>query len=66
MLMYDEPLTEDEIDEIKRLMSILNRSEYSLNQYYNNRILVDNSKNLLEQLLLNSGILGLEELVYKI
>ena len=64
MLLYNESLTEDEIDETKRLMRILNRSDYSLNQYYKNRILIENRENLLERLLVNSGILGLEELVY--
>ena len=64
MLLYNESLTEDEIDETKRLMRILNRSDYSLNQYYKNRILIENRENLLEGLLVNSGILGLEELLY--
>lgn len=66
MLMYDEPLTEDEIDEAKRLIRTLNRSEYLLNQYYKNKILIENRTSIIEQLLVNSGIMGLEELVYQI
>lgn len=66
MLMYDETLTEDEIDEAKRLIRTLNRSEYLLNQYYKNKILIENRTSIIEQLLVNSGIMGLEELVYQI
>lgn len=66
MSLYSETLNDDELDELDRFYRKLNKDEYQLNKYYSTDyqdIVVSDDKN--QQLLLHSGILSLERLLYE-
>ena len=66
MSMFGEKLDDDEIDELDRFYRKLSKEEYQLNKYYlekyqNFNVSEDDNK----QLLLHSGILSLEKILYE-
>ena len=66
MEMFGEKLDDDEMDELHRFYRKLNRGEYQFNQYYPKEfqeLNVSEDKN--QQLLLHSGILSLEKILYE-
>lgn len=66
MNLFGEELNEDEIDELERFYRKLSKEEYQLNKYYPTdyqNISVSEEKN--QQLLLHSGILSLEKILYE-
>ena len=66
MEMFGEKLDDDEMDELHRFYRKLNRGEYKFNQYYPKEfqeLNVSEDKN--QQLLLHSGILSLEKILYE-
>lgn len=66
MNLFDEDLNDDELDELNGFYRKLCKAEYNLNQYY-----ADNYQNIIasednnKQLLLHSGILSLEKILYE-
>lgn len=65
MVMNGEDISEYEIEEMNDMKRILKRKEFSYEQYYENSEHVTVITDTLEQLLLNSGIKSLEQLLYE-
>lgn len=66
MSMFGEELNDDEIDELDRFYRKLKKEEYQLNKYYPEEYQeLDVSDDPNQQLLLHSGILSLEEMLYE-
>jgi hypothetical protein len=66
MKLFGEELNDDEIDELDRFYRKLSKEEYQLNRYYPTGyrdFSVSEDKN--QQLLLHSGILSLEKILYE-
>ena len=66
MSLYGENMNDDELDELDRFYRKLSKEEYQLNKYYPaeyQNIHVSEDKN--QQLLLHSGILSLEKILYE-
>ena len=66
MNLFDEELNDDELDELDMFYRKLSKEEYQLNKYYPTgyqNISVSEDKN--QQLLLHSGILSLEKILYE-
>lgn len=66
MKFFGEELNDDEIDELERFYRKLSKEEYQLNKYYPTgyqEVSVSEDKN--QQLLLHSGILSLEKILYE-
>lgn len=64
MFMYDEKLTEDELDDFEFFKRKLSREEFQYFKYYDIETPDVNEQNEVEVLLRNSGILSLEKLIY--
>lgn len=65
MSLYGELLSEAELEELGDLKRILKKEEFSYEKYYSN--VIDNREKATDsiyQLLLHSGILALEEIIY--
>lgn len=65
MSLYGELLSEAELEELSDLKRILKKEEFSYEKYYSN--VIDNREKATDsiyQLLLHSGILSLEEIIY--
>lgn len=66
MSMFGVELNDDEIDELDRFYRKLKKEEYQLNKYYPEEYQeLDVSDDPNQQLLLHSGILSLEEMLYE-
>lgn len=66
MNLFGEELNDDEMDELDRFYRKLSKDKYQLNKYYKTcyqNVVVSNDKN--QQLLLHSGILSLEKILYE-
>lgn len=66
MNMFNEELNEDELDELERLYRKLSKEEYQFNTYYPEKYQkyeIADDKNY--QLLLHSGVLSLEKILYE-
>ena len=64
--LFDETLDEDEVDELERMKRKLRKEEYQFDSYYPN-VLHDEAINYDDSnhvLLLHSGVLHLENLIY--
>jgi len=65
--MFGEQLDEDEVDELERMKRKLNKDEYKFDTYYPNALSNDktiDADNSDQVLLLHSGIIHLENLIY--
>ena len=66
MNMFQEELNDDEQDELERLYRKLSKDEYKFDTYYPEKYHIkDVSDNKNHQLLLHSGILSLEKMLYE-
>ena len=66
MHMFKENLDEDEQDELERLYRKLNRDEYKFDTYYPQKYQIrEEQEDKDYQLLLHSGILSLEKILYE-
>lgn len=66
MNMFQEELNDDEQDELERLYRKLSKNEYKFDTYYPKKYHIkDVSDNKNHQLLLHSGILSLEKILYE-
>ena len=64
--MFKENLDEDEQDELERLYRKLNRDEYKFDTYYPQKYQIrEEQEDKDYQLLLHSGILSLEKILYE-
>ncbi len=64
MALYGEKLSEDEQDDIDFVKRKLNRDEFSYEKYYSVDVNIKCSDKELGELLLHSGILSLEKIIY--
>lgn len=65
MKLYGEELSEDEQDDIEFLKRKLKRKDFSYEEYYPVIVNVDCKDDELVELLLHSGILSLEKIIYQ-
>ena len=65
MALNNEILNEDELDELDLLKRKLKRDEFSYEKYYKVSVNEQSYKNEIEELLLHSGILSLEKMLYE-
>ena len=66
MALHKEKLSEDEAEELSALKRRLKRPEFSYEQYYKKTIPRKENKDGISQLLINSGIIALEQLLYEL
>lgn len=67
MSLYGEPLSEAELEEMTDLMRILKKEDFSYEKYYSN--VIDDTEKVSDsiyQLLVHSGVLALEKIIYNI
>ena len=64
MSMYNEKLNEDEEDELNFFRRKLSRKEFSYETYYPEKINIDTLTNKYSEVLVHSGVLSLEKLIF--
>ena len=65
MSLYGEELNEDEKDELEFLKRKLGRDEFSYERYYPEKVEIsEENRNELTDLLVHSGILSLEKILF--
>lgn len=65
MALYNEELSEDEKDDLDFVKRKLQREDFSYEKYYPVELPTENKDKELEELLLHSGILSLEKIIYQ-
>ncbi|WP_026508218.1 dynamin family protein [Butyrivibrio sp. MC2013] len=65
MALFSESLSEDELDELDFVKRKLKKDDYSYDKFYPLTIVEGASSDELEELLLHSGILSLEKIIYQ-
>jgi len=65
MALYNEELSEDERDDLEFVKRKLHREDFSYEKYYPIEIQTGGNDKELEELLLHSGILSLEKIIYQ-
>ena len=63
--MYNEELSEDEKDDLDFVKRKLQREDFSYEKYYPVEIQTESNDKELGELLLHSGILSLEKIIYQ-
>ncbi len=65
MSLYKEKLSEDEIDDLEYVKRKLKKEDFSYEQYYPDTIEADVFGDEIKELLLHSGVLSLEKILYQ-